>query len=106
MAYARTEQETFLRYDAEDRAWYLETNVYHHIERYLADDILVPETIEKEMEDGRVIGLRGRVNTDNFRVGIRKIVRREYTEEEKQLLRERLAKARNLPSTDDRKEEL
>lgn len=87
MAYSLEEQETFLHYDALEKVWRVETNIWHHIQRY--KPMLVPETIVEEIEDGRVVGLKGVVDEERFKVKVSK--KREYTEEQRAAMRERMA---------------
>lgn len=35
MAYQHEERETVVRYDEQDNAWYIETNVRRHISKFL-----------------------------------------------------------------------
>ena len=35
MAYQQEERETVVRYDEQDNAWYIETNVRRHISKFL-----------------------------------------------------------------------
>lgn len=94
MAYQITEQEMLVHYDHQTQKWTLETNVKTHIyqiykfpERYTI--------LHEEKEDGRVISVKATVNTEDFninRFSKQKPVRKELSEEEKEVRRERMFK--------------
>lgn len=91
MGYSTEEQELFLHYDAADKEWRIETNVWNMIKKY--KPMLKPETIIEEVEDGRTISIRGVLDTDRFKVSVSKRPpKRELTEEQRVALQARMAK--------------
>lgn len=90
MGYSTEEQELFLHYDA-DKEWRIETNMWNMIKKY--KPMLKPETIVEEVEDGRVVSIRGVLDTDRFKVSVSKRPpKRELTEEQRAALQARMAK--------------
>lgn len=68
MAYQQEERETVVRYDEQDNAWYIETNVRRHISKFLKMAKAFEELIE-EKEAGRVVSIRAKLSDlDNFSV--------------------------------------
>ena len=91
MGYSTEEQELFLHYDAADKEWRIETNVWNMIKKY--KPMLKPESIVEEVEDGRVVSIRGVLDTDRFKVSVSKRPpKRELTEEQREVLQARMAK--------------
>ena len=104
-SYLMDERETVLLYSEIDNAWTISTNVRKHISKLMKR----PETYkvireEKDEETGRTIYIEVLVD-DLSKVSISPFPRpkrkREYTEEELQKLRERLAKSRNKSTSID-----
>lgn len=83
MAYQLDEQETFIRYDKLEKAWYYETNIYGHIQRILKDPECYEE-LSREEENGRVISIQAKIrNLEDFRVNPWGKKRRKMSEEQK-----------------------
>ncbi|MEZ7591703.1 hypothetical protein O3602_02180 [Streptococcus sp. 27098_8_186] len=68
MAYQQEERETVVRYDEQDNAWYIETNVRRHISKFLKMAKAFEE-LNEEKEAGRVVSIRAKLSDlDNFSV--------------------------------------
>lgn len=96
--YSIDEQETHIHYDPVEKRWLFETNYAPHIKKLQKLTGALSNAVQEMDDDGRVMSIRGYVdNLEEFNVNPwpRQRQRRELSEEEKQELRERLAKARN-----------
>lgn len=97
--YTRDERETVILYSELDNAWSISTNVRKHITKLQKrSDLYKVIREELDEETGRTIYIEVLVD-DLSKASISPFPRpkrkREYTEEELQKLRERLAKSRN-----------
>ena len=95
MSYSLDEQETHIWFDPTTKETIVETNYAPDINHYLkiiADGGLT--LIEQEVEDGRVISLRVKVNDQQYTFSRKLKKKRILSEEERERLREQLAKAR------------
>lgn len=93
MAYTLEEQETFIRYDALDKQWTIETNYSPHIQKVLK----LPEAYEvlNTEEEGRTIWLNAIMKIgEDFSINVFPKKKRKMTEEQRQELAERMKKAR------------
>lgn len=54
MAYAIEDQETFIKYDARDKQWSIETSYYPHIQKVVKLSKAY-EVLESEKENNRII---------------------------------------------------
>ena len=89
MAYLPEERETIVRYDELENSWCLESNVRKHITKILKMEDAF-ETINKELEDGRVISVRAKLaNLDDYSINpfVRK--RRKLSDEQREALKMR-----------------
>ncbi|MCY7156708.1 hypothetical protein [Streptococcus gallolyticus] len=90
MAYLPEERETIIRYDELENSWYLESNVRKHITKILKTEEVF-ESVDKELENGRVVSVRAKLsNLDDYLISpfVRKRVKRELTDEQREQLRE------------------
>lgn len=94
MAYTLEEQETFVRFDALDKQWTIETNYYPHIQKVLK----LPEAYEvlnTEEEDGRTIWLNAIMKIgEDFSINVFPRKKRKMTEAQRQELAERMKHVR------------
>lgn len=95
MAYSLDEQETHIWFDPTTKETIVETNYHPDINHYLkiiADGGLT--LIEQEVEDDRIISIRAKVNDQQYTFSRKLKKKRILSEEERERLREQLAKAR------------
>lgn len=95
MSYSLDEQETHIWFDPTTKETIIETNYHPDINHYLkiiADGGAT--LLEKEVEDGRVISIRAKVNDQQYTFSRKLKKKRILSDEERERLRERLAKAR------------
>lgn len=95
MSYSLDEQETHIWFDPTTKETIVETNYAPDINHYLkiiADDGLT--LIEQEVEDDRIISIRAKVNDRQYSFSRKLKKKRILSEEERERLREQLAKAR------------
>lgn len=95
MSYSLDEQETHIWFDPTTKETIVETNYAPDINHYLkiiADGGLT--LIEQEVEDDRIISIRAKVNDQQYSFSRKLKKKRILSEEERERLRERLAKAR------------
>lgn len=95
MSYSLDEQETHIWFDPTTKETIVETNYASDINRYLkiiADGGLT--LIEQEVEDDRIISIRAKVNDQQYTFSRKLKKKRILSEEERERLREQLAKAR------------
>ncbi len=95
MAYSLDEQETHIWFDPTTKETIVETNYAPDINHYLkiiADGGLT--LIEQEVEDDRIISIRAKVNDQQYTFSRKLKKKRILSEEERERLREQLAKAR------------
>lgn len=95
MSYSLDEQETHIWFDPTTKETIVETNYAPDINHYLkiiADGGLT--LIEQEVEDDRIISIRAKVNDRQYSFSRKLKKKRILSEEERERLRERLAKAR------------
>lgn len=95
MSYSLDEQETHIWFDPTTKETIVETNYAPDINHYLkiiADGGLT--LIEQEVEDDRIISIRAKVNDQQYTFSRKLKKKRILSEEERERLRERLAKAR------------
>ncbi|MGT2935395.1 hypothetical protein ACVR0P_05945 [Streptococcus castoreus] len=93
MAYTLEEQETFVRFDALDKQWTIETNYSPHIQKVLK----LPEAYEvlNAEEEGRMIWLNAIMKIgEDFSINVFPKKKRKMTEEQCQELAERMKQAR------------
>ena len=95
MSYSLDEQETHIWFDPTTKETIVETNYAPDINHYLkiiADGGLT--LIEQEVEDDRIISIRAKVNDRQYSFGRKLKKKRILSEEERERLRQQLAKAR------------
>lgn len=94
MAYSKIEQETLIHFDVETGETSIYTNYAPDIQHYLkvAEDGGIRIT-QKEFEDGRVISLSG-IMLDTYKMSRKPRKKRVYSEEERDIMRKRLAQYR------------
>ena len=95
MSYSLDEQETHIWFDPTTKETIVETNCAPDINHYLkiiADGGLT--LIEQEVEDDRIISIRAKVNDQQYTFSRKLKKKRILSEEERERLREQLAKAR------------
>lgn len=95
MAYTIDEQETHIWYDPKTKETIVESNYVHDINHYLR--IISEggmELVDQEIEGDRVISLRVKVNDQQYTFSRNLKKKRILSEEERERLREQLAKAR------------
>jgi len=95
MSYSLDEQETHIWFDPTTKETIVETNYAPDINHYLkiiADGGLT--LIEQEVEDDRIISIRAKVNDQQYTFSRKLKKKRILSEEERERLREQLAKAR------------
>lgn len=95
MKYSLEEQETMIRYDVLAKDYILYSNYAPDIRRYLKleEDGGLLVTLRETDEEGRVIAIEG-VLQDTYRISRKPTKKRVMSEEEREVLRERFAKAR------------
>ena len=95
MAYSLDEQETHIWFDPTTKETIIETNYHPDINHYLkqVNDGGVT-LIEQEVEDGRVISIRVKVNNQQYSFSRKLKKKRILSDKERERLREQLAKAR------------
>lgn len=95
MAYSLDEQETHIWYDPTTKETLIETNYHPDINYYLKQ---VNEggltLIAQEVEDDRVISIRAKVNDKQYSFSRKVKKKRILSDEERERLRQQLAKAR------------
>ena len=95
MAYSLDEQETHIWFDPTTKETIVETNYHPDINHYLKQMNDGGVTlIEQEVEDGRVISLRVKENDQQYSLSRKLKKKRILSDEERERLREQLAKAR------------
>lgn len=95
MAYSLDEQETHIWFDPTTKETIVETNYHPDIHYYLKRvDDGGATLLEQEVEDGRVISIRAKVNAQQYTFSRKLKKKRILSEEERERLREQLAKAR------------
>lgn len=95
MAYTINEQETHIWYDPKTKETIVESNYVHDINHYLR--IIAEggmELVEQEIEGDRVISLRAKVLDGPYNISRKLKKKRILSEEERERLRQQLAKAR------------
>lgn len=95
MAYTIDEQETHIWYDPKTKETIVESNYVHDINHYLR--IIAEggmELVEQEIEGDRVISLRAKVLDGPYNISRKLKKKRILSEEERERLRQQLAKAR------------
>lgn len=95
MAYSLDEQETHIWFDPTTKETIIETNYAPDINHYLkiiADGGLT--LIEQEVEDDRIISIRAKVNDQQYTFSRKLKKKRVLSDEQRERLRERLAKTR------------
>ena len=95
MSYSLDEQETHIWFDPTTKETIVETNYAPDINHYLkiiADGGLT--LIEQEVEDDRIISIRAKVNDRQYSFSRKLKKKRILSEEERERLRQQLAKAR------------
>ena len=94
MAYTLEEQETFVRYDALEKQWTIETNYYPHIQKVLKLPAAY-KVLNTEEEEGRTIWLNAIMKIgEDFGINVFPKKKRKMTEEQRQELAERMKQAR------------
>lgn len=94
LVYSRSEQETIIHFDVETRKMMFYSNYTPDIRKYLAVEKRSGLTItDKEIEDGQVIYIAGELS-DDFCFNRFPQKRRQYTEEQLLLLRQRFLNVR------------
>ncbi|HGC8437075.1 TPA: hypothetical protein ACG2KK_001828 [Streptococcus agalactiae] len=94
MAYTLEERETIVRYDEMDNCWYFESNVRKHITKIMKT-IDSCQILGQEKEDDLIIWIHAKLtNLDDYMVSpfVRKRVKREMTEEQREEARKRMAR--------------
>ena len=95
MSYSLDEQETHIWYEPKTKETVIETNYAPDINHYLR--IISEggmELVDQEIEGDRVISLRVKVNDRQYTFSRKLKKKRILSEEERERLREQLAKAR------------
>ena len=95
MAYTINEQEMHIWYDPKTKETIVESNYVHDINHYLR--IIAEggmELVEQEIEGDRVISLRAKVLDGPYNISRKLKKKRILSEEERERLRQQLAKAR------------
>jgi len=95
MTYSLDEQETHIWFDPTTKETLIETNYYPDIHYYLkqvGDGGLT--LISQEVEDGRIINIRAKVNDQQYSLSRKLKKKRILSEEERERLRAQLARAR------------
>ncbi|WWU65269.1 hypothetical protein QJR26_02610 [Clostridium baratii] len=92
-SYSESERETTLRYDYKNKVWEVETSVPSHITKLLKlkDNNFVVDTVT---ESGTITSIRGTLEQKQISFRNVKETSRELSEEEREVLRDRIKKAR------------
>lgn len=94
MNYSLDERETLIHYDEAEKHWLIESNVPKHIRKFMK--ACRPDSIKTEKDDsGRIVSFSGVLDEEGFYVSVsKKAAKREYTQEEREAMAERLRKYR------------
>mgnify|MGYP000750377627 CR=1 FL=1 len=95
MSYSLDEQETHIWYEPKTKETVIETNYAPDINHYLR--IISEggmELVDQEIEDDRIISIRAKVNDQQYSFSRKLKKKRILSDEERERLRQQLAKAR------------
>ena len=97
MAYAIEDQETFIKFDARDKQWSIETSYYPHIQKVMKLSKAY-EVIESEKENNSIIWLRANMKIgNNFSINVFPKKRRKMSVEQRNTIVERLKHSKEKP---------